>query len=278
MAGKTEGATLLIPDLQRPYVWLPRQVVDLVDSLIRGWPFGTLLTWKVRADDPARELARSFWSIVDRTDSDDGQPISMMHPPAPFHMVLDGQQRVQSLLLAFGGDGWGFKLLDRQWREYLSDTKPRGPRGKPHWSLGCLCVDVPAFGDAYLRAKRATAIDYSTVLRWIITDDANGQSKLDKPKTYINPLQTASALPAQFVRLYRLWEAAPEQAGIDQYEAEDRADKILEEHGFPSEARNGLKRATGALLVTLRDVEQTRVTYLELAEYEEALGVPRHLQ
>ena len=47
-AGKSEDATLLIPDLQRPYVWLPSQVVLLVDSLIRGWPFGTLLTWKVK--------------------------------------------------------------------------------------------------------------------------------------------------------------------------------------------------------------------------------------
>src|SRR5256885_3556906 len=27
--------------------------------------------------------------------------------PAPYRMVLDGQQRVQSLLLAFGGDNWG---------------------------------------------------------------------------------------------------------------------------------------------------------------------------
>ena len=125
MAGKSEDATLLIPDLQRPYVWLPAQVVALVDSLIRGWPFGTLLTWKVSADDPARELARSFWCVVDRTESGDGQPISMKHPPAAFHMVLDGQQRVQSLLLAFGGDGWGFKLLDRQvWANNYGTTLP----------------------------------------------------------------------------------------------------------------------------------------------------------
>src|ERR1700720_3598748 len=91
-AGKNEDATLLIPDLQRPYVWQPSQVIVLVDSLIRGWPFGTLLTWKVKADDPARGLARSFWSVVDRVDGDEGEPISMMHPPAAFNMVLDGQQ------------------------------------------------------------------------------------------------------------------------------------------------------------------------------------------
>jgi hypothetical protein len=272
MAGKSEDATLLIPDLQRPYVWLPSQVTVLVDSLIRGWPFGTLLTWKVRPDDPARELARSFWRVADRTGDEEGQPISVKHPPATFQMVLDGQQRVQSLLLALGGDGWGFKLLDRQWHEHLSGTKPRGPRGKPHWSLGCLCVDVPALSAAYAMTKRATAIDYAKVLQWVVTDEATGQSKLGKPPNYVEPLQKSSESAGRFVRLARLWEAAPEQASIDPYEAEDLACTILAEHGVSEHDRNHQKRATGALLMALKEVKQTRVTYLELAEYEEALG------
>lgn len=272
MAGKSQDATLLIPDLQRPYIWEPTQVVVLVDSLIRGWPFGTLLTWKVRQDDPARELARSFWRIVDRTDEGDGELISMKHPPAAFHMVLDGQQRVQSLLLAFGGDGWGFKLFDRRWHEQLSGSKPRGPRGRPHWSLGCLCIDVPALTEAYNRTKRATAVDYTAVLRWVVTDDANGQSKLDKPPTYKDPLERASASTGRFVRLSRLWEAAPEQAGIDSYYAEELASSILEAHGASEALREGQRRPIGALLMALKDVKQTRVTYLEVAEYEEALG------
>jgi hypothetical protein len=271
-AGLSEDATLLIPDLQRPYIWIPTQVTVLVDSLIRGWPFGTLLTWKVKQDDPARELARPFWHLIDRTGEDDGKKSSTKHPPATFQMVLDGQQRVQSLLLAFGGDGWGFKLLDRQWHEHLNGTKPRGPRGRPHWSLGCLCVEVTALCDAYSKSRRATAIDYSRVLRWIVTDDATGQSKLDKPPSYIEPLERASAHPGRFVRLARLWNAAPEQAGIDPYEAEEIAGKILEEHGVAKDARNEQKRPTGALLLALRDVKQTRVTYLELGAYDESFG------
>ena len=79
MAGDSGDATLLIPDLQRPYVWLPTQVIVLVDSLIRGWPFGTLLTWKVKVADPARELARSFWRVVDRTGK-----VQSSEPERPF--------------------------------------------------------------------------------------------------------------------------------------------------------------------------------------------------
>lgn len=271
IAGKSQDATLLIPDLQRPYVWQPSQVIILIDSLIRGWPFGTLLTWKVKPDDPARELARSFWRVVDRVQEEESEPISMKHPPAAFHMVLDGQQRIQSLLLALGGDGWGFKLLDRQWHEHLSGAKPRGPRGKPHWSLGCLCVDVHALNSEYAKHKRAASIDYTVVLQWVVTDDAIGQSNLSKPATYIEPLPLASKAGGRFVRLARLWEAAPDQ-GIDNYEAEDIAETILSEHGASEEERGKQKRALGALIMALREVKQTRVTYLELSQYEEAHG------
>ena len=72
-AGDPEGATLLIPDLQRPYVWKPSDVVTLVDSLLRGWPFGTLLLWsigRVREEADERIIpARTFWRRVDRTES-----------------------------------------------------------------------------------------------------------------------------------------------------------------------------------------------------------------
>jgi hypothetical protein len=89
--------------------------------------------------EPAFPVVPVILPKTRKTGEDEGQRSSTKHPPATFQMVLDGQQRVQSLLLAFGGDGWGFKLPDRQWHEQLSGTKPRGPRGRPHWSLGCLC-------------------------------------------------------------------------------------------------------------------------------------------
>jgi len=122
-------------------------------------PQAPRLTWQVESADPARNLARSFWRVIDRTKEEDDQRISMKHPPGTLHMVLDGQQRVQSLLLALGGDAWGFKLLDRQWHEHLSGSKPRGPSGRPHWSLGCLCFDLPLLVAAYATSKRANAID-----------------------------------------------------------------------------------------------------------------------
>jgi hypothetical protein len=34
-----------VPEFQRGFVWKPTQVRDLMDSLWRGYPVGTLLVW-----------------------------------------------------------------------------------------------------------------------------------------------------------------------------------------------------------------------------------------
>ena len=162
-AGSGQGATLLIPDLQRPYVWTPKQVIYLVDSLVRGWPFGSLLLWSVGSDDLAGMPSRQFSRMVARdhglTDS-----VSPRHAPAEYLMILDGQQRVQSLLLAFGGDGWGFKLEDRTWREAMYDVRSRGRRGNPHWSMGELCVDLVKLADEFEKASHLSAVEFDRVL------------------------------------------------------------------------------------------------------------------
>lgn len=268
MASNDEGATLLIPDLQRPYIWKPLPVIVLIDSLIRGWPFGTLLTWKVSADDPARALARAFWKVVDRTDDGEGEVISKKNPPAAFHMVLDGQQRVQSLLLALGGDSWGFKMYDRDWNTDLQGTKQRGRQGQPHWSVGCLCVDLKALSEEYALAKRVIAIDFTKVLQWVVTDAATGQSKLAKPPyTGTLPRTCDTENSGRFVRLSRLWRKAPEQDGVEAEEAEALARELLTAEDVPVEAQTTLARPVGSLLVALGRVKRTRVTYLELSEY-----------
>lgn len=59
----TDNATYVIPDLQRPYVWTPRQVTLLIDSLFRSWPFGSLLLWEVKPDCFKRTRA----SPIDRS-------------------------------------------------------------------------------------------------------------------------------------------------------------------------------------------------------------------
>ena len=268
-ANNDQGPTLLIPDLQRPYVWSPRQVILLMDSLIRGWPFGTFLTWKVQHPDPVCALARPFWHIVDRTDGDDAVAPVPRQAPATFQMVLDGQQRIQSLLLAVGGDGWGFKMYDRDWTATLTGEKPRGRIGTDHWSLGSLCLDLDALLTGYAKAKRAAALDFSEILLWAVTGGATAQSTFPKKQNYKEPLSKADeGTSRRFIRLSRVWDVAP-TVEIEADQAEEKAAEFLLSQEVSPEVVKNAQRAVGSLLMVLGRVKKTRVTYLELAEFDQ---------
>lgn len=269
-----DGATVLIPDLQRPYVWTPNQVSLLVDSLIRGWPFGTLLMWKVGQGELQNIPHRQFWRVVDRAGNGNGSVIARKDPPAVYHMVLDGQQRVQSLLLALGGDAWGFKLEDRDWALELQDRRSLGRQGKyRHWSKASLCFDLDRFLAEYLVSGNLLAVDFSNVLQWAITDPAEGQSKWPKPGTYEEPLPRSFAdqNKGRFIRLSRLWGAATANPNIKETQFRDILKEAFIIEGVPSEKAEKLLPSMGELMTTLRDLKLSKVTYLELLAFDKHL-------
>jgi hypothetical protein len=266
-----DGATVLIPDLQRPYVWTPGQVTLLVDSLFRGWPFGTLLMWKIGDGELQNIPHRQFWQVVDRTNESEGSAVARRDPPASYHMVLDGQQRVQSLLLALGGDGWGFKLEDRAWAQELQDRRPRGRQGKyHHWSKASLCFDLESFAQDYVKGGNLLAVDFRNVLRWTITDPAGGQSKWPKPDNYEEPLTRAfdQANAGRFIRLSRLWSATTPNPNIKEAQFQNIAAELFQAEGVAEDRITALLKPIGELMTTLRDVKLSKVTYLELLPYD----------
>lgn len=267
-ASSANGATILIPDLQRPYVWTPNQVILLVDSLIRGWPFGTLLMWKVGNSGLQTIPHRQFWEVVDRTVGEDGMPVGRMDPPATYQMVLDGQQRLQSLLLALGGDGWGFKMEDRAWAQEISDRRPRGraPRYR-HWSKASLCFDLWAFAADYAEKQNVLAVDYRRILQWVITDPSQGQSSWSKPQNYEEPLPKAVSAPGRYIRLSRLWNAAGFDGNVKESQFRTKLRPILDQEGVPNDRIGGLLAPLAELMTTLCDVKLSKVTYLELRPF-----------
>jgi len=268
-AGVNADANLLIPDLQRPYVWTPNQVSLLIDSLIRGWPFGTLLMWKVHHTELGTIPSRAFWNIVDRIDTQNGSAVTQTNPPSEYHMVLDGQQRVQSLLLAFGGDDWGFKLEDREWTEALKGEALRGRQPKyKHWSKASLFFDLDTFAEVYRASgDNLLTVDFSKVLMWAIADPNSGQSNYPKPDNYVNPVPKAEQ--HRHVRLSRLWAATKPDASLLEKHFKISLTKLLNEHGVPQEKITQLLTPLAELMSTLRDVKLAKVTYLELQQFND---------
>lgn len=268
-ASSDQGATLLVPDLQRPYVWSPSQVTLLVDSLLRGWPFGTLLLWKVLKEDLASIPSRPFWRVADRTGEFDDAQVSKSNPPAEFRMVLDGQQRLQSLLLAFGGDSWGFRLLDHEWSTVLDAERPRGRNAKRHWSMGHLCLDVWSFRNRVKAAGGVANVDFRDVLSWVVQSPNEGRSTLKRPGNYKHPL--ASALDTEnkgrFVRLSRLWDLASTQSGLFEKYFRDKLKPLLESHDVPKDVVDDVLEPLAELVVTLVAIKLSKVSYLQLAPF-----------
>jgi hypothetical protein len=72
---------LRLPEMQRRYVWPATRVRDLLDSLYRGYPSGTILVWETDREVPSRDL-------------DVGQAKGAF---GGNRLLLDGQQRLTSL-------------------------------------------------------------------------------------------------------------------------------------------------------------------------------------
>jgi hypothetical protein len=87
---------LRLPEMQRSYVWKATRVRDLLDSLYRGYPSGSILVWETDKEQPSRDLS------VD-------QQIS---PFSGHKLLLDGQQRLTSLTAVLKGEP--VKVRDRR--------------------------------------------------------------------------------------------------------------------------------------------------------------------
>ncbi len=98
-----EGEVVL-PDIQRSFVWDPDQMYLFCDSLFRGYPFGSFLFWRVvgRGDPDTTLVYRKF--LDHYSDKMKLNPGVELAPGEEKLLVLDGQQRLQSLYLCLFGN------------------------------------------------------------------------------------------------------------------------------------------------------------------------------
>lgn len=163
--------TYFLPAIQRPYVWEPDQIVALFDSLLKGYPISSFLFWELKPEN------RGNWEIYnfvehfrygemhDHEADPDGRDVVM---------VLDGQQRLTSLLIGLRGS-YTIKLKHRRWdnpaawvkqRLYLDLFKDPGSddeedRGDLGITYGLkFAPDQPQQGSNHLWFKVGTILDF----------------------------------------------------------------------------------------------------------------------
>ncbi|MGA3565641.1 GmrSD restriction endonuclease domain-containing protein [Melissospora conviva] len=84
LANRVLTGDILLPRFQRNFVWSRKQVIDLLDSIARNYPIGSMLLWQSR-----QELA-SERSIADLE-------VAPTKPDYPVNYLLDGQQRLSTI-------------------------------------------------------------------------------------------------------------------------------------------------------------------------------------
>lgn len=80
-----------VPPFQRDFVWEERQVLELLESVYRGYPIGSILLWRVEK----RVFQSVKQSMVGFPSSEERYPVSF---------VLDGVQRLSALNGVFNQD------------------------------------------------------------------------------------------------------------------------------------------------------------------------------
>lgn len=112
---------LYLPAIQRKYVWGDNQITRLMDSIMRGYPIGTFLFWKVKKDTINKKEYSMYEFIKDYHERDlyknpaAPQPFLIGSGDETLWAVLDGQQRLTSLYIALQGS-MSRKLPNKRWK------------------------------------------------------------------------------------------------------------------------------------------------------------------
>ena len=106
-----------LPGIQREFVWSETQIINLFDSILRGYPIGSFLFWRVNRDNIKKFTFYDF--IKDYHEKDNRHnPKNSLNGITDITAILDGQQRLGSLYIGLKG------TLTKK-RPYLSRSNPK---------------------------------------------------------------------------------------------------------------------------------------------------------
>jgi hypothetical protein len=142
--GRVQAGEIRVPSFQRPLRWTSAEVVRLFDSILKGYPIGSLLFWKhAFAADPALHIGSAR---INAPAVPDGW------------FIVDGQQRTTALAAALldldqGGD--------RRWAIYFDPTTNQFTSVPPDGAEVRRHVPLSALGDIRRLGKWFRTCDLS---------------------------------------------------------------------------------------------------------------------
>ena len=135
---KTIGETItdyvnrntFLPAIQREYVWNPYNVEKLFDSIMCGYPISSFLFWKIREENKKDWVTYQFLSDFDK-ENPHNEEANLSGVNQDIYLVLDGQQRLTSLLIGLKGSYTYFYYKQRKTKLYLNLFKKPSNNDNP---------------------------------------------------------------------------------------------------------------------------------------------------
>ena len=99
---RIDGRKMILPALQREFVWKRKDIVRLFDSLLQGFPINTLMFWEV--DDILNGVMEYYEFLSPKyQESVSANSIYQVRDNDSKTIVIDGQQRLTSLWISLYG-------------------------------------------------------------------------------------------------------------------------------------------------------------------------------
>lgn len=158
-----QRGNLVLPAIQREFVWKPSQVTALFDSLMRGYPIGSFLSWRVEPSTVAQFRFYGFMKDYNEL-SQRHNPLLDTPPDQAVTAVLDGQQRLTSLNIGLRGTyAWKNKY---GWRRFAENY----PTRTLHLSLAGTAAENAAglaYDFRFLTEDQLASMDLDEARYWL---------------------------------------------------------------------------------------------------------------
>jgi len=99
---KVNENQIFLPALQRKFVWKTKQIEQLFDSIMQGFPIGTFLFWELNDRKAISDFV--FYKFIEEyKENDSRNKEAILTGRDNIITVLDGQQRLTSMYIALRG-------------------------------------------------------------------------------------------------------------------------------------------------------------------------------
>lgn len=210
---------MYLPEIQRNFVWHEEQIENLFDSIIMGYPIGTLLFWKStkKVINNSNLVLYEFIKDYHQRDCAENKkaPEKLITDFDNYYIVLDGQQRLSSFYIALQGS-IAFKIKKKWW-----NTNDAFPKKKLYFNLDSI-VNQKKDDDGFIkRFKFLSEQEIPADHVWFKVCDIIDFDTEFEALQYITLHGLNEAQSKNLLKLYKIYNASGDESILNFYSIEE---------------------------------------------------------